>query len=340
MQRLVVIMDNPVNIKAATIDDRFLEWNSVKGANSIISAVKSINGSALYYNSVDAFLGNIEQHKSDLIFPLLYGINSPTSKSIIPAICEGYGIQYIGADTYAHALCNDKKMSSLYAKDFGIKSSNSVLLRFLNIEEKGILNKLQLPLIVKPNYGGGSTGIAITNVTHTHHAAYELAEHLHRVHKMPILVEEIIEGYEVEFIIVGNQKRILFTSEVKLLMDQQDYFIDKIWSYETKKINDSNVDFIASNHLSTETKQHMIDLFQSFSKIEFMRIDGRLCKDSFYLIELSPDCYLGDDCAVASAFNARGYSYEDMIKIIVNNALYPDLCEIPNNLRNLPCMGI
>jgi D-alanine-D-alanine ligase len=334
MSRLIVITDDPVDFHSASIENRNLEWNSVKGTKAILNAIQTVHGNVIYHNSVDSFLANIESYRNDVVFPLLYGTNAPSSKSIIPASCEGYGIRYIGADPYAHAICNDKKLSTLYAREFGINSANSVLLRFHNSFEQETLYSLRPPLIVKPNYGGGSTGIAASNVTHSHGEAYALAKRLHQIHQMPILVEELLEGYEVEYIIVGNPKHILLSAEIKLIMDQEDYFKEKIWSYETKKIDDSNVDFAASDLLSVETKRNMANLFQSFQKIEFMRIDGRIQDGEFFLIELSPDCYLGDDCAVAAAFFSKNYSYEDMFRILIRNSLNPNLSEIPNTQEN------
>jgi len=326
MRSLVVVRDTPMDFKSATIEDRNLDRSSSKGANTILTALRNVCRNVVVYNNTETFLDNLSKHKEDVIFPMLYGLNSSSSsKSLIPAMCEGYGIQYIGADSYAHALCNDKKLSTLYAKEFGIQSAKSVLLRFLNPREKEALCDLRLPLIVKPNFGGSSTGIAASNVTYSYSATYELAKHLYQAHNIPILVEEIVEGYEIEFIVVGNQQRILFSSEVKLLMNQKDYFTDEIWGYETKKVDDSNVDFVPSDLLPQRTKEAMIRLFQSFNKIEFMRFDGRLCNGVFHLIELSPDCYLGDDCAVAAAFFSKDHSYEDMFKIIISSSSTPDL---------------
>ena len=320
-----MITDDPLDFHTASIEDRNLEWNSVKGTATMLNAIRNVHGNVIHHRNVDSFLENIENYRDDIVFPLLYGINSPSSKSIIPASCEGFSIRYIGADPYAHTICNDKKLSTMYAKEFGINSAKSVLLRFHNTLEKELLECLHPPLIVKPNYGGGSTGIAASNVTNTHHDAYVLALHLHQIHKMPILVEELLEGHEVEFIIVGNHEHILLASEVKLVINHEDYFSDQIWSYETKKIDDSSVAFVASNLISQKTKKQMFDLFQSFKKIEFMRIDGRVRNGEFHLIELSPDCYLGDDCAVAAAFFSNNYSYEDMFRILLHNSLNPDL---------------
>jgi len=106
-------------------------------------------------------------------------------------------------------------------------------------------------------------------------------------------------------------------------MNNQDYFANEIWGYETKKLDDSSVDFVESSLLSDTDKHNLVALFQSFDKIEFMRIDGRFHNGQFFLIELSPDCYLGDDCAFFYAFKNRGIQYEEMFSMLIENAQVP-----------------
>ncbi|MFC6551631.1 hypothetical protein [Cohnella cellulosilytica] len=167
---------------------------------------------------------------------------------------------------------------------------------------------------------GRSTGISIHNICSNYQDAANLIAQLIRSHKMPILVEEYIQGYEVEYIIFGNRQSIRLTEEVKLIMDKQDYFEKTIWGFETKKLDDTTIDFQKSNLLSENDKGNLQALFQSFDKVEFMRIDGRFHNGNFTLIELSPDCYLGDDCAFYYAFQQQGIKYEDMFRLLIPNA--------------------
>ncbi|WKL01421.1 hypothetical protein Q0F98_33210 [Paenibacillus amylolyticus] len=101
------------------------------------------------------------------------------------------------------------------------------------------------------------------------------------------------------------------------------FFSKEIWGYETKKIDDSTVDFIASDIIPIEEKEKMITLFQSFDKIEFMRVDGRIKNNQFFLIELSPDCFLGEDCAFYHVFAQHNYSFEEMFESLIMNSVSP-----------------
>ena len=322
-RKIILVTDKNEKITNASIANRNLEGNNSVTTNIISTAIKECSKEFEIYTDTELFLNNLYKYKDDIVFPMKYGRNTPDSKSIIPSICEGAGIKYIGADDYAHMICNDKYTSKLYANEFNIKTAPSVLLRnFTN--KKDVCDKIQLlslPLVIKPNFGGGSTGISENNVCFNYDDAVKLCIKLYNFHKMPILVEEYIPGREVEMIIVGDKNKIHFSEEVQLLMGDNEYYEKEIWGFETKKIDDSNIDFSMSHYISQEDIDKIHNLFKSFDKIEFMRVDGRVKDGKFILIELSPDCYLGDDCAFYFAFQHRGYSLSGMFEYLINNGL-------------------
>lgn len=322
MSKIVLVTDELVDIKAADISNRDLEKNMMVGTQKIIESLREAFCDVVHYSSIQDFTENVESHKGDIIFPMYYGINKATSKGLIPALCECFNIDYVGADAYTHILCNDKNLSKMYAARFNILSSKDVLINvYDNLADiKNKLSQLNLPVIAKPNHGGGSTGISVNSICHTLESATELAMNLARYHEMAIIVEEYIPGNEIDFVIAGSKTEIIMQQEVQLFMDGDDYFESKIWGFETKKIDDSSIDMRPSNLIPHDTCTHMIDLFQSFDKAEFMRIDGRLYEGQFYLIEMSPDAYLGDDCAVYEAFKHHGYSHVEMLRKLVQNA--------------------
>ena len=197
---------------------------------------------------------------------------------------------------------------------------------------------LSLPIVVKPNFGGGSTGISKSNVCFDYNYAVALSLELYNYHKMPILAEEYIPGREVELILVGNKNEIVFSEEVQLLMGDNEYYEKEIWGFETKKIDDSSIDFKMSNYISQKDILKIHNLFKSFEKIEFMRVDGRIYNETFYLIELSPDCYLGNDCAFYFAFQNKGFAFSQMFEYLISNGLNHYQLQTPNSLKSPPCI--
>lgn len=323
-KKCILITDKNEKIEHADISNRNLEGNNTFSTLMISKAIKNSVKDFEIFTDLHLFLQNITNYTNDIIFPMKYGYNAPNSKSIIPSICEGAKIKYVGADDYAHMICNDKYTAKLFSKEFGIKTAPSVLFRKPSdlSSVKSQLFLLNPPLVIKPNFGGGSTGISEHNLCLNYDEAANLIIKLYSFHNMPILAEEYIPGEEVEMILVGSKNKIVFSEEVQLIMDKKEYFDSEIWGYETKKIDDSNIDFKMSSLIPKNDVQKIHSLFMSFEKIEFMRVDGRMYNGQFHLIELSPDCYLGDDCAFYYAFAHKGYTLSQMFEFLIVNSLY------------------
>lgn len=321
--KLVLITDKNEKIEHADISNRNLEGNNELSTQKISTAIIEVVEDFEIYTNVNRFLEKIGRYKNALIFPMKYGYNAPNSKSIIPGICEAANLRYVGADDYAHMICNDKYTAKLFAKEFGIKTAPSTLFRnpvdFFSVKKQ--LELLRPPFVVKPNFGGGSTGISEHNVCIEYDDAANLIIKLYSFHNMPILVEEYIPGAEVELILVGTRSSVKFSEEVQLIMGEKEYFNTEIWGYETKKIDDSNIDFRMSSLIPESDIKKIHKLFMAFDKIEFMRVDGRMYQGQFHLIELSPDCYLGDDCAFYYAFEHKGYTLSQMFEYLILNSL-------------------
>ena len=82
-----------------------------------------------------------------------------------------------------------------------------------------------------------------------------------------------------------------------------------------------------SNQIDEKTKKQMIRLFQSFDKAEFMRIDCRVDKlGNIFVLELSPDCYVGSKGAFFETVKQNGISFEHMIKMMVDNSINSQSC--------------
>lgn len=325
-KKIVMVVDEMTDHKLdADITRNDLEGNSADQTMRLRNSLEKV-GQVVCYESIVEFTKHLPEHTHDIIFPMYYGPAGYNSKGIVPSLCETYGINYVGADAYAQLLCNDKTLSKQYASNFGVRSPKGYILR-PNADPNIVFSAIKtidLPIIVKPNVGGGSTGIAANSIVHNHKDAIELAQFLLNSLHVPILIEEYIEGYEVELITVGSQKRIVFCEEVQLLMGNKTYFDHDLWSFETKSIDDSSIDFTISHYISSEERNSLIDLFQSFDKLEMIRFDGRIRDGHFYLLELSPDCYLGDDCAFYYAFQNKGFSHDEMFRFLIRNSLNPN----------------
>lgn len=104
-KKVVLITDKNEKINHADISNRNLEGNNAISTKTISEAIMSISKEFELITDVSKFLNSIYDYKDDIIFPMKYGHNSPDSKSILPGICEGGHLKYVGGDDYAHIIC-------------------------------------------------------------------------------------------------------------------------------------------------------------------------------------------------------------------------------------------
>ncbi len=323
MNKALFITDDCDYKKEYTIKSKDSEGNKPFARDEMVTALKKYFDNVYTTYSLDDANQYIIENKDAFVVTTYYGIAEADSKSIIPAICKVHGTKYLGADAYTHMICNDKYLSKNYIKKFNLNPIPGVIVYSPdNIDELSEINTLSYPLIVKPNFGGGSNGIINSSVTYSNAQTIDLVKKLYSYQKMPIIIEEYIPGYEVSFIIIGNKTNIIFSGESELNIDGKNYFSTEVFGLESKKIAPSRKEYRASNYIDVETQYKMFNLFKSFDKVEFMRIDCRVTQDgAIYVLELSPDCYIGTKGAFQETLTRHGYSFDEMLKLLIDNSL-------------------
>lgn len=316
-RNVVLICDRVNDRNGINILSDNLEFTSNTYFNALSNALEQICTYVYYYENLDSFIDHIQLHKNDIVISAIWsGTKSRNRKALIASICEAYGIAYLGADAYVQTICQDKQLSKKLLDDSIIKVPKGVLF------EKGdnnydLLDILKFPLIIKPNIEGSSIGISDKSI------ADNKEEAIHNINKIinnfsPVLAEEYIPGKEISICCAGNNN-IEIVEAVELQIDGNNYFGHSVWGYESKKGGKCEVTRkVITKNFPSDIIDAAKKLFLSLGKVDYMRIDGRLYNNDFYLIELTPDCSLHPQCFMYEAFKYNGYSYNDMIYILLN----------------------
>lgn len=287
----------------------------------IAASLHKVSGQVIHYDSPQDFLDHIGEHKNDLVISLWSGVGSRNRRALVPSICEAYRIRYVGADTYTSILSQDKYLAKRFAQRFGLKISADLLVA--KEAELSYTEKLSLPLVVKPNFEGGSIGIAEDSLARTYPDATKVARRVLRTFNQPVLIEEFLRGEEVSVIILGTQDRIDFIQLVRISLDLSGQSLSNEILYDLLKKRSGRVkkhDLLEFSAIS-DSPSIFVDLFFALGKVDMLRVDGRLVGDDFYFIELTPDIHLGPTATYAQAFDLRGISYDEMIAKAVQVSL-------------------
>lgn len=314
MNNIILIADRYEEEKNIDITNTFLECANDEYFHDIYTVLSEIDSNLIYYSSPAEFLNNITKHKNDIVISIWSGSSNLNRKIIVPSICEAYGIRYLGADPYVQFICQDKALAKYIAKQYGICSANSVLVR--HESELNKIGKLNFPVIVKPNYEGGSIGISDKSICFTETEAQKLTRTLLSFFHEAVLIEEYLTGHEVCVTIAGNNKNIDVLQADEIIVDNNAY---PVFGFESKKAHSVKTSRKpATKLISTVDRDHFVKLFTDLGKVDVMRIDGKIEHGEFKLIELSPDTHLGKSASTAYAFGLAGYTYRQMFELLIS----------------------
>ena len=136
-----------------------------------------------------------------VVLPLLHG---PMGEDgTVQGLLELAGVPYVGSGVLGSALCMDKAMAKVVTSAAGIPQGRSLATRDVEIDDafhRRVVAELGLPVFVKPANLGSSVGITKA------HDEIELVEavRLARSHDEWVVVEEAIDGREIEVAVLGN----------------------------------------------------------------------------------------------------------------------------------------
>jgi D-alanine-D-alanine ligase len=168
-------------------------WELESGLQQIVTSSDGPAASLPVPTSDDrtpAVLGSV-----DVVLPILHG---PFGEDgTVQGLLELLDVAYVGSGVAASALAMDKDLFKKVMRDSGIPVARHHTIRLGD----AVSNPFGYPVFVKPARLGSSVGISKVRDESSLAAAVALA----RRHDEKVLVEEFVEGLEVEVGVLGNR---------------------------------------------------------------------------------------------------------------------------------------
>jgi D-alanine-D-alanine ligase len=187
--RSVLAALDPARYDAVTVEiGRDGRWELGTGAGSVVETlpVPAAGG-------VPATLADV-----DVVLPILHG---PFGEDgTVQGLLELAGVPYVGAGVAASAVCMDKDLAKAVLRARGIPVTRSVTIR----AGDALDHPFEYPVFVKPARLGSSVGISKVRRAGELEPAVTLA----RRHDDKVLIEEHVDGIEVECGVLGNRNPI------------------------------------------------------------------------------------------------------------------------------------
>ena len=254
--------------------------------------------------------------KTDVIFPVLHGEHG--EDGTVQGLFELSHIPYVGMGVLASANAMDKTFSKLVFGAAGIPQAAWVTVSAADdFSEKAdeIEEKLGYPCFVKPARTGSSVGIGKA------HDRDELLSALENAAKFDskILVEEHIDGHEVECAVLGNSEpKAAAVGEIKPTVEYYDF---------DAKYNDDSTVLVIPAELPDETTEQIRD----YAVRAFKALDGRGLSRVDFFVKHSDGSVVLNEINTLPGFtsismypklwNAVGIGYTELLDRLIELAL-------------------
>jgi D-alanine-D-alanine ligase len=248
----------------------------------------------------------------DVVLPILHG---PFGEDgTVQGLLELADLAYIGPGVAASALAMDKDLFKKVMRDSGIPVARHHAIRLGDPVE----NPFGYPVFVKPARLGSSVGISKVHDESELGPAVERA----RRHDEKVLVEEFVEGIEVEVGVLGNR----VPRPVASLPGTIDTLGHEWYDFESKYA-DGGMELVIPPNLPQETielvQQRAVDAFVAGECEGLARVDFfvRASDGEVVLNELNTMPGFTATSVYAKLFEASGIPYAALIDTLIELAL-------------------
>jgi D-alanine-D-alanine ligase len=245
----------------------------------------------------------------DVVLPILHG---PFGEDgTVQGLLELAGVPYVGAGVAASALCMDKDLFKKVLRDSGIPVARHLALR----PGDAVENPFGYPCFVKPARLGSSVGISKVHDQCELGPAVELAFR----HDEKVLIEELIDGIEVEVGVLGNFEPVASLPGQIVPLGHE-------WYDYSSKYDAGGMDLIVPPDLPADVIERVqttaVEAFrvtecEGMARADCFVVDG----DRVVVNELNTIPGFTATSVYAKLFEASGVTYQELLRRLIDLAL-------------------
>lgn len=209
------------------------------------------------------------QQAIDVVFPVLHGENG--EDGAMQGLLQMAGIPYVGPHVAESSVAMDKTLTKLVMDSAGISQAAWMLVRSSELHCRmddivgSVEARFNYPVFVKPAGTGSSVGVSkVTDSETLKNALLKAADY-----DQKILVEEFIDGREIEVAVMGNENPV---ASVCGQIDSGSEFYD----YDAKYITDTSVAYIPAcipDDVAEEVRELAVKAYSAIGCQGMSRVD-------------------------------------------------------------------
>jgi D-alanine-D-alanine ligase len=318
----------PAKVLKGEPADRISEAGAEVEAKAVRKALKELGHSATLHplgEDITPFIDGLRQLAPQAIFNLCEGFWGDSRKEMhVAALLELLGYAYTGGTPLCLGLTQDKVRTKDLLLRHHLPTPNYVLVKMG--EQYPKTRDLSYPLIIKPRFEDASLGITQDSIVDNESSLRRRIKYVHETYQQGALVEEFIDGREINVGILGNAPfEPLPLAEIVF----KPGLPRSIVSYDGKWLEDSEeyarTEPVCPAPLKAKEEFLVRDVALRAYKIlecrDYARVDIRLREGVPYILEVNANPDISPDAGLARAAKVGGLAYPRLIERILSMAL-------------------
>ncbi|MFP7754608.1 D-alanine--D-alanine ligase [Thermodesulfobacteriota bacterium B35] len=288
---------------------------SLKGAAEVARALDRERYEVIRYDpATDLARLAADAPGLDVAFILLHGLHG--EDGTMQGFLDLLSIPYQGSGVLGSALAMDKNLAKTLYRLHGLPVADWEMAGPADLEDPGrILDRLRLPLVIKPVRQGSSIGMSVVRKAEELVPALETAF----AHDAEVMVEEFVRGREITVGVLGNRE-LEPLPVVEIIPDSRFEFFDYEAKYQpgaTREVCPADID----TRLRDRAWQYALSAHRALHLRGYSRTDMIISGDELYLLETNTIPGMTPTSLLPQAAAEAGYSFPVLLDRLIELAL-------------------
>ena len=255
-----------------------------------------------------------EKIKFDYAYIMQHG--TPGENGLMQGYLEMLGVPHSGCNAFVSAITFDKFSCKSYLKDVDfVKCADDIFLRkgevAENLAQKAV-EKLGLPMFVKPTDGGSSFGVTKVKSVDDFDKAVEYAFSEGNM----LIAEAAIVGRELTCAVYNNGKENVALPVIEIITDNEFFDYEAKYNGHSKEICPAHI----PDSLREEIQETSKKIYAHLGCAGLVRVDYICASDGLYFLEVNTIPGMTAASLVPQMVRAAGLSMTDFLTSIIENS--------------------
>ena len=252
--------------------------------------------------------------KFDYAYIMQHG--TPGENGLMQGYLEMLGVPHSGCNAFVSAITFDKFSCKSYLKDVDfVKCAKDIFMRkgesAEGIAEQAV-EKLGLPMFVKPTDGGSSFGVTKVKAVEDFDAAVEVAFSEGQM----LIAEAAVVGRELTCAVYNNGKGNVALPVIEIITENEFFDYEAKYNGHSREVCPAQI----PDSLRDQIQEVSVKIYEHLGCAGLVRIDYISSEDGLYFLEVNTIPGMTSASLVPQMVRASGISMTDFLTTVIENS--------------------